>query len=112
SPLGMGAGALLADGAPGLQHVVGNLERAVIPAQRLLGAGKLFGTERLAMGLVGAGLVRRAVADGGLAGDHRGTVGGLRLGDGGSNRLLVLAVDVNRIPAVSLEPRYLVDIVG
>ena len=47
-------------------------------AELFLGARELVGAERLAMGLRGAGARRRAVADGGLAGDQRRLVGLLR----------------------------------
>ena len=112
APIGVGAGALLADIAPGGQHVVGDLERAVIPAQRLLPAQEFVGAERLAMGFRGARFGRRAEADGGLAGDQRRAVGRLRLRDRGRDRLLVVAVDPDRVPAMGLEARHLVDIVG
>ena len=49
---------------------------------------------------------------GGLAGDQGGTVGRLRLADRGRDRLLVVAVDPYRVPAMGLEARHLVDIVG
>src|SRR5581483_4635077 len=56
--------------APHLQHVVGHRERLLRNAELLFRSLQLVGAERFAMRLVGAGLVRRAVADRGLAGDQ------------------------------------------
>ena len=81
-------GAAAAGFAPGLQHVVGHRERLERNAELFLGALEFVGAERLAMGLRGAGPGRRAVADGGLAGDQRRLVGFLRAGDRGRDRLL------------------------
>ena len=64
------------------------------------------------MRLRGAGLGRRAVADRGLAGDHRGLAGRLGAGDRGRDRRLVLAVDQLRLPARRLEALHLVDGIG
>src|SRR5206468_7187679 len=64
APVGMRGCALLADVAPRLQYIVGNLKRPVIPTQRLLRARQLIGAERLAMGLGCTRLVRLAVTDG------------------------------------------------
>ncbi len=64
------------------------------------------------MRLRGAGLVRRAVADRGLAGDQRRLVGFLRARDRIRDRLLVLAVDQLGGPARGLEALDLVDRVG
>ena len=105
-------GAAAAGLAPGLQHVVGHRERLQRNAELFLGALQFFGAERLAMGLGGAGLGRRAVADRGLAGDQRRLVGFLRAGDRGRDRLLVLAVDQLGRPAGGLEALHLVDRVG
>ena len=64
------------------------------------------------MGLRGAGPGRRAVADGGLAGDQRRLVGFLRAGDRGRNRLRIMAVDQFGRPAGGLEALHLVDRIG
>ena len=55
-----------------------------------------------------AGLGRRAEADGGLAGDERGLVGGLRLGQRRGDRLYVVTIDAHRVPAGRLETLHLV----
>ena len=111
-PVRMRRGALLADIPPGLQDIVGNLERAVIPAQRLLGTGQFLGAERFAVGFRGAGAGRRAEADDGLAGDERGPVRILGVLDRGGDGLLVMAIDPDGIPAMGLEARHLIDAVG
>ena len=49
APVGARRGTLLADIAPGAEHVVGNLERPVIPAKCLLGPGEFFGTKQSGM---------------------------------------------------------------
>ena len=105
-------GAAAAGFAPGLQHVVGHRERLQRNAELFLGALEFVGAERLAMGLRGAGLGRRAIADRGLAGDHRRLVGLLRPRDRGRDRLLILAVDQFGRPAGRLEALHLVDRVG
>ena len=64
------------------------------------------------MGLGRAGPRRRAVADGGLAGDQRRLAGFLRAGDRGGNRLRIMAVDQLRRPARGLEALHLVDRIG
>src|ERR1700739_4114860 len=92
-------GATRARLAPGLQHVIGYREWLQRNAELLLGALQLLGAERFAVHLVGAGLMRGAIADRGLAGDHRGLVGFLRARDRGCDRGLVLAVDQLRRPA-------------
>ncbi len=112
APIGVGTFAALADRAPGVQHIVGNFERAVVPAQRLLGASQLFGAQRFAVRLGGAGACRRAETDGGLAGDQRRPIGFLGLCDGLGNRLGIVAVDLHCVPAMGLEARHLVDAVS
>src|SRR6185369_6402111 len=67
--------------APGLQHVVGHRERLERDAEIFLGGLELLGAERFAMHLRGAGLVRRAEADGGAARDQGRLVRLLRAGD-------------------------------
>ena len=59
--------------------------------------------------LLGAGLGRRAEADGGLAGDQRRPVGGFRLLDRRRDRLGIVAVDPRRGPAGGLEALDLID---
>ncbi len=70
----MGRPAALAGGTPCGERVGRHLERAA-EAERLFGAGELFGAERLAMRFRGAGFLRRSEADRGLARDHRRPVG-------------------------------------
>ncbi len=72
--------------APGLQHVVRHRKGLLRNAEFFLGGFQLVGAERLAMGFRGAGLVRRAIADRGLAGDQRRLVGFLRARDRRCNR--------------------------
>ena len=81
-------------------------------AELFLGALEFVGAERLAMGLRRAGPGRRAVADGGLAGDQRRLVGFLRAGDRRRNRLRIMAVDQFGGPAGGLEALHLVDRIG
>ncbi len=95
--------------APGFQHVVRHRKRFQCNAEFLLGALQLFGAERLAVGLGGAGPGRRAVADRGLAGDHCRLVGFLGADDGGPDGLLIVAVDQLGGPAGGLEALHLVD---
>ena len=57
--------------APGIANVGGDFEGGIAPAERLARAGDLFGAKRRAVRVGFAGLGRRAVADGGLAGDQR-----------------------------------------
>src|SRR6185312_8127230 len=102
-------GAAAADLAPALQDVVRDRERLERNTEVLLGALEFFGAQRLAMGLVGAGLGRRAVADRGLAGDQRWLVGFFGAGDRRGDRLLILAVDQLGLPAGRLESFHLVD---
>jgi hypothetical protein len=59
--------------------------------------------------LFAAGLGGSAEADHGTAGDQAGAVGGLRPGNGGGDRLGVVAVDPACIPTAGLETLYLVD---
>jgi hypothetical protein len=61
------------------------------------------------MRLGGAGLLRGAVTDRGAAGDKRRPVCPLCLGDRGSDRFGIVAVDAHRTPARRLEPLRLVD---
>ena len=67
-------GAAAAGGTPCLQHIVGHRE-ARARCEAFLVVLEFVGAERLAMGLGGAGPGRRAIADGGLAGDQRRFVG-------------------------------------
>ena len=71
-----------------------------------LAAAELVVAQRLAMGLVGPGLLRRAVADDGPHGDEGGA-GRLRLSgpDRGVDRVqIVPVVDGLRVPAEAVEP--------
>src|SRR6478735_205384 len=106
---GVSGGAAAAGGTPGFQHIVRYREGFERDAELFLGALELVGAERLAMGLRGAGPGRRAVADGGLAGDQRRLVGFLRTGDRGCNRLRIMAVDQFGCPACGLEALHLID---
>src|SRR5262249_17869007 len=107
-----GGGAARAGFAPGLQHVVRHRERLERDAEVLLGGLELVGAQRLAMRLGRAGLMRRAVADGGAAGDHRRLAGLARTRDRSGDRGLVLAVDQLGRPAGRLEALHLVDGIG
>ena len=98
--------------APGLQHVIRHRERLERDAEIFLGGLELVGAERLAVRLRGAGLVRRAEADGGAAGDQRRLVGFLRAGDRSGDGGLVMAVDLFGGPARGLEALHLVDGIG
>src|SRR5690606_34543287 len=98
-PLGIGVEQLvplvLAHGAgvvraPGGADPVRNLERAVLPAERLARGRDLVLAQRRAMRGLLAGLVRRAVADGGAAAQQRRPV--LR-----AQRLLDRGLDALRI---------------
>ena len=84
-------------------HRVGDVElRGRIPAERGLGRRDLGVAERRAMRRRGAGLLRRAVADGRADHDHRGLRGlGLRRLDRGVERgeIGVAVLDVQHVPA-------------
>src|SRR3954469_22488037 len=64
--------------APRLQDIIGHRKRLQRDAEFFFGSLQLVGAERLAMRLRRPGLGRRAIADRGLAGDHRRLVGLLR----------------------------------
>ena len=64
------------------------------------------------MRLVGSGLMRRAEADGRLAGDHRRLVGALRGVNGFADRFGIEPVDVACVPAGGFETGDLVDRIG
>ena len=87
----------------GLRQEERGLER---PAERLLRPAELGVPQRLAVGLVGPGLLRRAVADDGPHGDE-GRAGRLRPRgpDRGVDRVQVVpVVDGLRVPAEPVEP--------
>src|SRR5207244_10398408 len=94
--------------APGLQHIVRHREGVLRNAELFLGGLQLIGAERFAMGLRRARLVRRAIADGGLAGDQRWLAGLLRARDCRRNRLGILAVDALGRPARRLATLHLI----
>src|SRR5205085_2158817 len=94
---------------PGLPNSVRYLEGRAVQAERGFRAGQLLRAEGLAMGLRGAGLLRRAVADRGLAGDERRALGGLGVRDRTLDGLSVVPVDAERAPARRLEAPHLVD---
>ena len=90
--------------APRIQHVRRHLERRTLPAELLARAGNFFGTERRAVRRGRARLLRRAIADHGLAGDEpRLAVVGLRRRERLAHGVHVVAVDGERIPARRLE---------
>ena len=107
-------GGVLARPAPGDgRQVLAHLRRHVegrfrVPAQALLGRARLVLAERRAVGVGLAGLVGRAVADGGLDDDDRGP---RRLGARGRDRpvdgleVRVAALDLLHVPAVGREAR-------
>ena len=95
----------LAGGTPLRQHLGGNLERRIAPAELLARALDLVGAERRAVRARGAGLGRRAEADGGAARDHRRLVGCLGRLQRTRDRLRVVAVDAARVPAGRATPR-------
>ena len=86
----------------------GHLERRIGPVQLLARALDLLLAQRLAVGGGLAGLGRRAVADRRLARDQPrlGAIGA-RLGERLRDRLGVLAVDRDRVPAARLEAHRL-----
>src|SRR5205085_3929435 len=86
-PLDMVLRAALADLAPGRQHVVRDLERRPVPAERLPRCRDLLGPQRRAVGRCRALLVGRAIADDRLAPDETRT----RVGDRLAQRLADLA---------------------
>ena len=98
--------------APGGENVGGNFERRMRPAELFARALDLVGAERRAVRRRLAGLGRRAVADGGLAGDHGRAIGVLCFCDGRGNRAAIVAVDARRVPAAGLEALHLVGRVG
>ena len=111
-PVGARLDAGLAGGAPGVEDVGRNLEGRRVPVEELARAGDFVGAERRAVRLVGAGLGRRAEADGRLAGDHRRLVGMAGRLDGVGDRFGIVAVDVAGVPAGGLEAGDLVGVVG
>ncbi|MCY1354613.1 hypothetical protein D9M69_409980 [compost metagenome] len=82
-----------------------DFEGRVGPAQGSAGQGDFVVTQRCAVALFLALLVRRAEADHGLAADQGRTVAGLARGlDGGPDLVGVMAVDVaDHLPAVGFE---------
>ena len=104
-------GSLAADGAPAFEQVVGDDEGLGGPAEGLARGGDLLGAQRRAVGLFGALLLRRAVADDRLHVDQRRA---LRLGPGLLQRLVDLvghqAVAGHDVPAERAELRR--DVVG
>src|SRR5690606_35793719 len=103
-PFGLAGGASSL-GVPLGVDLVGNFERAMVPAQRGASGGDFVMAQRRAVALFLAGLVRRTEADGGLAADQ-GRLGGVLAGglDGLDDLVAVMAVDVaDYLPAVGLE---------
>jgi hypothetical protein len=93
------AGALRADLAPGLQHFVRDHEGFVRPVDRLADAGDFFRAIGAAMSGAGAGDLRRAEADDGLARDERGAVRVLRRDQRAAHSVHVVTVDARDVPA-------------
>ena len=102
--LAEGAGAV---GTPAGIDFFGNLERAVLPAQRGAGGGQLVGTQRRTVRGLLAGLGRGAETDGGSAADQgRLVVLRQRRLDPGLDAVGVMTIDAtHHIPAISLEAR-------
>src|SRR5690606_4974336 len=94
-------------GAPAVADLLRDLERAVLPAQRLARGLDLVLAQRGAVRGLLAGLVRRAETDRGAAAEqHRLVVVGDRLLDRGLDRVGIVAVYVaDHAPAVGLEAR-------
>ncbi len=99
----------LSDAAPSEQHWFGDLERRGRPAELFARAFDFFVAQRLAVRRRLAGLRRRAIADGGLASDEPG-LGGIRAGSAqcGGDRIRIVAVDLDGVPARGLEAGGLV----
>ena len=103
--------------APAARHCVEdvgrNLERRRGPAELLARAPAISSAPSgEPWRLLGAGLGRRAEADGGAAGDQRRPVGFLRRFERGRDRRRIVAVDPRRRPAGRLEALHLIDGVG
>src|SRR3974390_1070251 len=82
------------------------------PAQALPRGLDLVGAERRAVRGGLAGVVGRAIADGGLAGDQYRLVGCRRFLKRSSDRFRIVTVDARGSPASGLEALHLVDRVG
>src|SRR5262249_61840370 len=101
-----------AGGAPELAQVGGNRKGGLAPAEFLARAGDLLGPERGAVGLLGAGLGRRAESDGGAAGDQARPVGRQRLLQRRRDRVGIGAVDASRRPAGGFGALHLIGAIG
>jgi len=103
-PVAFPLGALLLR-IPGFIDFPGDFEGAEVPADVRAGGGDFRVTQRRAVHVVGAGLVRRTGPDHGLAADQRGLVGdGPGSLDGGVQRFGVVAIDMRHdVPAVGFE---------
>ena len=113
APSHMRRGGLIADVAPDRGNSLRHFERRRAPAKLFAGAFDLLGAERRAMDACRARLRRRAIADHRLAGDQARPVGRLRVGRAlCRDRLGIMAVDADRIPASRLEARDLIDGIG
>ena len=111
-PRRMGVGATRTRRAPGVQNVLRDHEGLGGPAQRLAGAGDLRLAQRLAMGLGRARAGGGAIADGGLAADVAGLVGGLGALQRREDGVLIVPVDPLGEPAAGLETLHLIDGIG
>ncbi len=92
-----------ADLAPRLQHAVFQREGFPRQAERLLGAGDLFGARRVGMRLLRAGAGRKAEADDRLAGDQDRLLALLRVVEGAEHFLRAMAVADRGLPLSRLE---------
>ena len=97
---------------PGCEKVVRNNKRLIAPVQGLARAGDFARPLRVAVRLLRSGMRRQAETNCRLAADQRRLVGFLRGVDRVEDRLGVVPVDVDRVPARRLEAGDLVDIVG
>ncbi|MNV26154.1 hypothetical protein D3C71_1172690 [compost metagenome] len=103
-PLGLAQGAGTA-GTPAGVDLFRNLERAVVPVQRLAGGFQFVLAQRCAVAGFLAGLVRRTKTDRGAAADQ-GRLAVLRQGrfDTGLDALRIVAIDAaHHVPAIGLE---------
>src|SRR3954447_17618302 len=96
------------DLAPLFKHGLRNLERRVLPTQRIPCLRDFLGTQRRAVGLLGTLSIGSAEADHSAAGDHRRAISKSRLFDGRGNGFGVMPIDAASRPARRLEARQLV----
>ena len=107
-PGAAGRGAARSGRAPTIGDVLGDVERRVGPAQRVLGGLGFGRAQRRAVRGGGAGLGGRGEADDGAAGDQRGLFGAHRHGQRGGDLDGVVAVHALGGPAIGGEALELV----